>query len=151
MASVTRKPLSTVKGFFYDLKTWPKHTASSSGSSGSTTLSHCTWRQMEATEFITKGRKNTFPMTQSGPKIKLVFQITQWEGCTLPWCNQDQDSKDKTCNTTDAVTNGGRIPPLLLRSHLWNMIVISKLTLTRVKQKAQVTITHNSIGFFQWE
>lgn len=32
--------------------------------SGSTTLSHYTWQQMEATQFITKGRKNTFPMTQ---------------------------------------------------------------------------------------
>lgn len=65
MASVTIKPPSTVKGFFHDLKTWPRHATSFSGSSGSATISHCTWWQTEATELITKGRKNTFPMTQN--------------------------------------------------------------------------------------
>lgn len=91
-----------------------------------------------------------------GVKITVIFQIMQWEGCTLSWncrfrpqqCSQDQDSKDKTCNTTDAVTKGGRIPPLLLSSHLGNMIVISKLTITRMKQKAHITIPHNPTGIF---
>lgn len=64
MASVTIKPPSTVKGFFHDLKTWPKHTPSFSGFSGSAALSHWTWWQTDATEFITKAWKNTFPMTQ---------------------------------------------------------------------------------------
>lgn len=46
------------------------------------------------------------------------------------------------------VTKGVRIPPLLLRSHIWNMTVISKLTITRIKQKAHVTIAHDPIGIF---
>lgn len=46
------------------------------------------------------------------------------------------------------VTKGVRIPPLLLKSHIWNMTLISKLPITRMKQKTHVTIAHNPIGIF---
>lgn len=112
----------------------------------------------EATEFTTKGTKNTFPMTQyarSQNQTDLPNQVVRrlHPVLQLPLHGPSSVLRTKIPKTRPAiqqmqVTKGIRIPPLLLKSHIWNMTLISKLPVTRMKQKTHVTIAHKPIGIF---
>lgn len=112
----------------------------------------------EATELITKGEKNTFPVAQyarSQNQIDLPNQAVKRLHPLLKLPRHGHSSvlrtkipKARTAIQQMQVTKAGRIPPPLLEFHLWNMTVISKFVITRIKQKAHFTIAHDSIGIF---
>lgn len=113
----------------------------------------------KATEFITKGKEEHIP---NDPACHICFRTPNqtnlpnlrvrrfhpllqlplygYSSCNLSVSlrprRQRQDLRLQEMRVTKAVT----ISPLLWSSHVWSMIMISKLTVTRMKQKSHITI-----------